>query len=181
MEQMKKIILEKSTLLTLLVTSSVFMGGTCVFAEEPVERFTLGEFVVTASRVATNKSDTPANISVITKESITDNNYSDAAEAISKIPGVNVLGSGAKGTSMGQDKILINGDERVLILVDGRRVNLGSSGNYSADWLPPVNAIERIEVLKGAGSALYGTDAVGGVINIITCLLYTSPSPRDRG
>lgn len=143
-------------------------GGTCVFAKEPVERFTLGEFVVTASRVATNKSDTPANISVITKESIADNNYRDAAEAISKIPGVNVLGSGAKGTSMGQDKILINGDERVLILVDGRRVNLGSSGNYSADWLPPVNAIERIEVLKGAGSALYGTDAVGGVINIIT-------------
>ena len=42
------------------------------------------------------------------------------------------------------------------------------SGNYSAAWLPPVNAIERIEVLKGAGSALYGTDAVGGVINIIT-------------
>ena len=167
-EQMKKIILEKSTLLTLLVTSGVFMGGTCVFAKEPVERFTLGEFVVTASRVATNKSDTPDNISVITKESIADNNYSDAAEAISKIPGVNVLGSGAKGTSMGQDKILINGDERVLILVDGRRVNLGSSGNYSADWLPPVNAIERIEVLKGAGSALYGTDAVGGVINIIT-------------
>lgn len=107
---MKKIILEKSTLLTLLVTSGVFMGGTCVFAKEPVERFTLGEFVVTASRVATNKSDTPDNISVITKESIADNNYSDAAEAISKIPGVNVLGSGAKGTSMGQDKILINGD-----------------------------------------------------------------------
>lgn len=155
MEQMKKIILEKSTLLTLLVTSGVFMGGACVFAEEPVERFTLGEFVVTASRVATNKSDTPANISVITKESIADNNYSDAAEAISKIPGVNVLGSGAKGTSMGQDKILINGDERVLILVDGRRVNLGSSGNYSADWLPPVNAIERIEVLKGAQVQLY--------------------------
>ena len=165
---MKKIILEKSTLLTLLVTSSVFMGGTCVFAEEPVERFTLGEFVVTASRVATNKADTPANISVITKESIADNNYSDASEAISKVPGVNVLGSGAKGTNMGQDKILINGDERVLVLIDGRRVNLGSSGNYSADWLPPVNAIERIEVLKGAGSALYGTDAVGGVINVIT-------------
>ena len=86
MEQMKKIILEKSTLLTLLVTSGVFMGDVR-FAEEPVERFTLGEFVVTASRVATNKSDTPANISVITKESIADNNYSDAAEAISKIPG----------------------------------------------------------------------------------------------
>lgn len=46
-------------------------------------------------------------------------------------------------------------------------MNLGSSGNSSADWLPPVNAIERIEVLKGGGSALYGTDAVGGVINVI--------------
>lgn len=165
---MKKTFLEKSVVVTLLLGSSVFLGGTCVFAEEPIENFTLGEFVVTASRVATNKADTPANISVITKESIADNNYSDAAEAISKVPGVNVLGSGAKGTSMGQDKILINGDERVLVLIDGRRVNLGSSGNYSADWLPPVNAIERIEVLKGAGSALYGTDAVGGVINIIT-------------
>lgn len=168
MEKMKKSFLEKKILLTLLLSSSVFVGGTCAFAEEPVENFTLGEFVVTASRVATNKADTPANISVITKENIADNNYSDAAEAISKVPGVNVLGSGAKGTSMGQDKILINGDERVLVLIDGRRVNLGSSGNYSADWLPPVNAIERIEVLKGAGSALYGTDAVGGVINIIT-------------
>lgn len=165
---MKKTFLEKSVVVTLLLGSSVFLGGTCVFAEEPIENFTLGEFVVTASRVATNKVDTPANISVITKEAIADNNYSDAAEAISKVPGVNVLGSGAKGTSMGQDKILINGDERVLVLIDGRRVNLGSSGNYSADWLPPVNAIERIEVLKGAGSALYGTDAVGGVINVIT-------------
>ena len=47
MEKMKKIVLEKSILLTLLVTSGVFVGGTYVFAEEPVERFTLGEFVVT--------------------------------------------------------------------------------------------------------------------------------------
>lgn len=123
--------------------------------------------VVTASRVPTQKVDTPADISVITKEEIADQNYASASDALRAIPGVNVLGSGAKGSSMGQDKILLNGDERVLVLVDGRRMNLGSSGNSSADWLPPVNAIERIEVLKGGGSALYGTDAVGGVINVI--------------
>lgn len=123
--------------------------------------------VVTASRVPTQKIDTPADISVITKEEIADQNYASASDALRAIPGVNVLGSGAKGSSMGQDKILLNGDERVLVLVDGRRMNLGSSGNSSADWLPPVNAIERIEVLKGGGSALYGTDAVGGVINVI--------------
>lgn len=119
------------------------------------------------SRVPTQKVDTPADISVITKEEIADQNYASASDALRAIPGVNVLGSGAKGSSMGQDKILLNGDERVLVLVDGRRMNLGSSGNSSADWLPPVNAIERIEVLKGGGSALYGTDAVGGVINVI--------------
>lgn len=123
--------------------------------------------VVTASRVPTQKVDTPADISVITQEEIADQNYASASDALRAIPGVNVLGSGAKGSSMGQDKILLNGDERVLVLVDGRRMNLGSSGNSSADWLPPVNAIERIEVLKGGGSALYGTDAVGGVINVI--------------
>lgn len=123
--------------------------------------------VITASRVPTQKVDTPADISVITKEEIADQNYANVSDALRAIPGVNVLGSGAKGSSMGQDKILLNGDERVLVLVDGRRMNLGSSGNSSADWLPPVNAIERIEVLKGGGSALYGTDAVGGVINVI--------------
>ena len=123
--------------------------------------------VVTASRVPTQKVDTPANINVITREEIADQNYASASDALRAIPGVNVLGSGAKGSSMGQDKILLNGDDRVLVLVDGRRMNLGSSGNSSADWLPPVSAIERIEVLKGGGSALYGTDAVGGVINVI--------------
>ena len=138
-----------------------------MFAAEDLQEFALEDMVVTASRVPTQKVDTPADISVITKEEIADQNYASASDALRAIPGVNVLGSGAKGSSMGQDKILLNGDERVLVLVDGRRMNLGSSGNSSADWLPPVNAIERIEVLKGGGSALYGTDAVGGVINVI--------------
>lgn len=142
------------------------MGGTA-FAAEDLQEFALEDMVVTASRVPTQKVNTPADISVITKEEIADQNYASASDALRAIPGVNVLGSGAKGSSMGQDKILLNGDERVLVLVDGRRMNLGSSGNSSADWLPPVNAIERIEVLKGGGSALYGTDAVGGVINVI--------------
>ena len=67
---------------------------------------------------------------------------------------------------------MINGEERVLILVDGMRQNndQGSMTRASAtlSMLPSVKNIERIEVVKGAGSALYGSDAVGGVINIIT-------------
>lgn len=164
---MKKVqSLRNAVIVSLLAGTTVVWGGT-VFAAEDLQEFALENMVVTASRVPTQKVDTPADISVITKEEIADQNYASASDALRAIPGVNVLGSGAKGSSMGQDKILLNGDERVLVLVDGRRMNLGSSGNSSADWLPPVNAIERIEVLKGGGSALYGTDAVGGVINVI--------------
>lgn len=164
---MKKIqSLRNAVMVSLIAGTTVVWGGTA-FAAEDLQEFALDDMVVTASRVPTQKVDTPADISVITKEEIADQNYASASDALRAIPGVNVLGSGAKGSSMGQDKILLNGDERVLVLVDGRRMNLGSSGNSSADWLPPVNAIERIEVLKGGGSALYGTDAVGGVINVI--------------
>lgn len=158
--------LRNAVLVSLLAGTTVVWGGTA-FAAEDLQEFALDDMVITASRVPTQKVDTPADISVITKEEIADQNYASASDALRAIPGVNVLGSGAKGSSMGQDKILLDGDERVLVLVDGRRMNLGSSGNSSADWLPPVNAIERIEVLKGGGSALYGTDAVGGVINVI--------------
>ena len=158
--------LRNAVLVSLLAGTTVVWGGTA-FAQDDLQEFALDDMVITASRVPTQKVDTPADISVITKEEIADQNYASASDALRAIPGVNVLGSGAKGSSMGQDKILLNGDERVLVLVDGRRMNLGSSGNSSADWLPPVNAIERIEVLKGGGSALYGTDAVGGVINVI--------------
>ena len=164
---MKKVqSLRNAVMVSLLAGTTLVWGGTA-FAQEDLQEFALEDMVVTASRVPTQKVVTPADISVITKEEIADQNYASASDALRAIPGVNVLGSGAKGSSMGQDKILLNGDERVLVLVDGRRMNLGSSGNSSADWLPPVNAIERIEVLKGGGSALYGTDAVGGVINVI--------------
>ena len=139
-----------------------------VASAEEMQTFEMDEFVVTASRVATSKVDTPANISVISSETLAEKNYSDVSEALADVPGVNMLGSGAKGTLTGQDSIMINGDTRVLVLIDGRRANLGSSGNSGSNWLPPVEAIERVEVLKGGGSALYGTDAVGGVINIIT-------------
>lgn len=158
--------LRNAVMVSLLAGTTLVWGG-IAFAQENLQEFALEDMVITASRVPTQKVDTPADISVITKEEIADQNYASASDALRAIPGVNVLGSGAKGSSMGQDKILLNGDERVLVLVDGRRMNLGSSGNSSADWLPPVNAIERIEVLKGGGSALYGTDAVGGVINVI--------------
>ena len=76
------------------------------------------------------------------------------------------------GAGAFEKKIMLNGDERVLVLVDGRRVNIEmgtmSRSGFDMNQLPDVELIERIEVLKGAGGALYGSDAVGGVVNIIT-------------
>ena len=158
--------MSKGMLMAALICGSLSVLN--VASAEEMQTFEMDEFVVTASRVATSKVDTPANISVISAEDIADKNYSNVQEVLADTPGVLMLGGGGKGTNMGEDFIMINGDTRVLVLVDGRRVNLGSSGTAAANLLPSVNAIERVEVLKGGGSALYGTDAVGGVINIIT-------------
>ena len=158
--------MSKGMLMAALICGSLSVLN--VASAEEMQTFEMDEFVVTASRVATSKVDTPANISVISSEEIADKNYSNVQEVLADTPGVNILGAGSKGSINGEDQIMINGDTRVLVLIDGRRVNLGSSGKSSANWLPPANAIERVEVLKGGGSALYGSDAVGGVINIIT-------------
>ena len=162
--------MSKGMLMAVLICGSISVLN--VASAEEMQTFEMDEFVVTASRVATSKVDTPANISVISAEDIADKNYSNVQEVLADTEGVNILGGGSKGSINGEDQIMINGDTRVLVLVDGRRMNVGSTGKTSANWLPPANAIERVEVLKGGGSALYGSDAVGGVINIITKTRY---------
>jgi len=162
--------LQRKVILSLM-TVTVLSCGTAIAAdttEGVIPEYNLGSEVVTASRVNTKRANTPANITVITQDKIKKSNYTTASDALRDVPGVNILKSGTTGTSMGQDVILLNGDKRVLVMVDGRRVNVASSGNYSADWLPSLDTIQRIEVLKGSASALYGTDAVGGVVNVIT-------------
>lgn len=168
---MRKYVSKKKTVI-LTLACTVTIGGSSIWGStahaEEMQAFSLDTMVITASRVETGKADTPANITVISQEKLEESNYADAAEALADVPGVNILEAGAKGASKAQDAIMLNGDKRVLVLIDGRRANISTSGTFSADWLPPINTIERIEVLKGGGSALYGTDAVGGVINIIT-------------
>lgn len=125
--------------------------------------------VVTASRMPQAISDVPANVSVITAQEIEDKHYNSVGEALQNINGVIVMGSG-----MGeQDTVQINGDSRVLVMVDGRRINSDQGigvGRSTADlkMITSLKNIERIEVVKGGASALYGSDAVGGVINVIT-------------
>ena len=170
----KKIVLRNAILLSLLVGATAVYSPVVLAAEEVAAgkesmEFAMEEYVVTASRTQTAKVDTPANVSTIDAAKIESRRYQDVAEALKDVPGASVTDTGTGAT---EKKIILNGDDRVLVLVDGRRVNLdmGASGRSSFDMnqLPDVSQIERIEVVKGHGGSLYGSDAVGGVINIIT-------------
>ena len=152
--------------------------GTTAFAAEAVhgesadvaaDVYELEDTVVTAERRPTKKMETPANTTVITAREIEDNHYQSVDEAIGHVNGVSIVRMGGGLRSY----VRINGDDRVVIMIDGQKLNddQGSaSGKFSADlnMIPSIDNIQRIEIVKGGSSALYGSDAVGGVINIIT-------------
>jgi iron complex outermembrane recepter protein len=135
----------------------------------------LSEVVVTGTRSTEEIRKIPANITVITADDIRNTNAKTAADLLRREEGVvvrDLLGNG-KTAQVDLRGFGETAASNTLVLVDGRRVNeIDLSGT---DWAQiPVEQIERIEVLRGSGSVLYGDNAVGGVINIIT----KSPSQR---
>lgn len=130
----------------------------------------LDAVIVTASREPELARDADADVSVITADEIEKNHYANVAEAVKRVPGVIVGGHGANGQSSISDNIIINGTDKVVVLVDGMRVNTNGSSLTSIDLgaLGSMDNIERIEVLKGSASNLYGSEAMGGVIQIFT-------------
>ena len=155
-------------MVSLLAGTTLVWGGTA-FAQENLHEFALEDMVVTATRTESKMVDVPVNATVISAEKIADRHYLDVADVLKDVPGATVMDTGVGAY---EKKIVLNGDERVLVLVDGKRVNIDmgtmSRASYDLNQMPDVSLIERIEVVKGHGGALYGSDAVGGVINIIT-------------
>lgn len=131
---------------------------------------TLETVVVTASGYEQQIKEAPASISVITREDLEKGSYRDINDALIGVPGVVVTGGADR-----QDISLRGmGAKYTQILIDGKRqssretrTNSDSAG-VEGGWTPPLTAIERIEVVRGPMSSLYGSDAMGGVINIIT-------------
>ena len=131
--------------------------------------YTMGEVVVTATRTEKREVDVPMATEVITEEDIKDSGAKYAAEALQKINGLEYGAFGPIGSAMGtmSNEINIRGvDNGTLVLINGnpisQRGKIYNLQELSAD------AIEKIEVVKGGGSVLYGSEAMGGVINIIT-------------
>lgn len=166
---MKKVqSLRNAVVVSLLAGTTVVWGGTA-FAAEDLQEFALEDMVVTATRTESKMVDVPVNTTVISAEKIADRHYLDVADVLKDVPGATVMDTGVGAY---EKKVVLNGDERVLVLVDGKRVNIDmgtmSRASYDLNQMPDVSLIERIEVVKGHGGALYGSDAVGGVVNIIT-------------
>ncbi|CUB05300.1 TonB-dependent receptor domain-containing protein [Marinomonas fungiae] len=130
----------------------------------------LNELVVSASGYEQSTQNAAASITVLNSEEIQKKSYRDVTDALSAVPGVFVTGGGSSSD------ITMRGLEGkyTLIMVDGKRqgsreTRPNSDGpGIEQGWLPPISAIERIEVIRGPMSSLYGSDALGGVINIIT-------------
>ncbi len=132
----------------------------------------VSDVVVTASGSAVDVRDAPASISVITRDEIERQPVQSLGELLGRLPGV----TGGVSPTGAMSKITIRGlpDNYTLVLVDGRRVGNSRDISYRPDlgrqdlnWISP-DMIERIEVVRGPMSSLYGSDAMGGVINIIT-------------
>jgi vitamin B12 transporter len=121
---------------------------------------------VTATRTETPLDQVTTSASVITATDIQAKHAETVLEALRDVPGLDVVQTGSRGTGT---TISIRGSEsdHVLVLIDGVEVNSTTAGAFNFAHLTTEN-IERIEILRGAGGTLYGSQAIGGVINIIT-------------
>ena len=161
----KKII---TTCAALALALPFSMASTPVFAAEPVSAAAvrLPEIVVSATRTARELFDVAASAAVVTSQDMRREPQTTIAQQLQDIPGLQVSDGGMGG---GAKRISIRGESasRVLILIDGMKISEQKSMDGSMILISPEN-IERIEVIKGPASVLYGSEAIGGVVNIIT-------------
>jgi len=123
--------------------------------------------LVTATKTEHTLGDVPVAAEVITEEEIRSKNIKNVQDVFSYLSGLQVTRSSGSWGNKGNVQIQGLGSEHTLILVDGQKYHGGHAGGTDIHSVP-VNSIEKIEVVKGPASALYGSDAMGGVINIIT-------------
>jgi len=142
---------------------STFAIANPAFADEKKQDMEV--MVVTASGYEQMLKEAPASISVIDRAQLENRFYRDLTDAMADIPGVIVTGGGDR------KDISLRGmaSQYTLILIDGQRQSSretrpNSDGpGVEGAWTPPISAIERIEVIRGPMSSLYGSDAIGGV------------------
>ncbi|MDX3774342.1 TonB-dependent receptor [Chromatiaceae bacterium AAb-1] len=156
-----------------IAIATAFSASHVAAAEDIAVKEDIEVIVVTASGVEQKLVDAPASISVITQEELTTRPYMTLLDAVRDLEGVDI-GETRDKTGQGTISMRGMGSDYTLILINGRRQNNhgdiypNSFGGNQFNHIPPLDAIDRIEVIRGPASTLYGADAMGGVINIIT-------------
>ncbi len=164
---MKNVSKKRLALLTALVVSSVANMGFAAEADE-MDVYEGADYVVTATRTALEKKEVPNAVQVVTQEDIKHMGAYSVQDALKYATGVDVQSFGMTG-----NQVMVRGMDTMhsLILVDGKRMaDEDTPATQNVYVLNRINMadVERIEIIRGAGSAIYGSEAMGGVINIIT-------------
>lgn len=154
--------------LTTLLTGSVLWGGTALAAEENLQEFSLDTMVVTATRTAMTVKETPSTVEIVDSKKLEQTQAKTLHDALKGALGVNVFND-----FQGRSNVSIRGSEsrHVLIMVDGKRLGGELSYNSANAWDVDrirMEDVEKVEIIRGPAGALYGSDAMGGVINVIT-------------
>lgn len=131
-----------------------------------IDELVFSNVVITATRNEALVTEVPVATEILESDDIARLNAKNAGEALRNIGGLLVKSYGALG-SLQSVSLRGSTDQQVLILIDGQKLNNGQQNSVNLSTIP-VEIIDRIEVIKGGNSAMYGSDAVGGVINIIT-------------
>lgn len=151
------------------IACAVFTGAACVSGGvSAAEVYELNPVLVTAQRSVTKDMETPAAIEILHADDLQKTGATSVQEALKFSTGIITHGQGPRNISQGTmtSKAVIRGVEKgTLVLVDGVPINQG--GRYNLEDIP-VESIDRVEVVRGGGAVLYGSEANGGVINIIT-------------
>ena len=132
----------------------------------PAEAQKLAPVVVTATRIEQPLSDIGTTVSVVEKPQIQSQQLQQMTDVLRQVPGVSVMQGGSPGT---QSDVMIRGasSSQTLILLDGVEANTGATGGFDIGNLTTDN-LNRVEVVRGAGGSLYGSQAIGGVVNLIS-------------
>jgi vitamin B12 transporter len=144
-------------------SSAPAKGGAQPLKGKPVK---LGEVVVTATRIKQPLSQIGTSVSVMPGSQLQDQKLGLVAPAMQQLPGVEVNQAGSPGTAT---DVTIRGSTaaQTLVLIDGVDVNTVSTGGFDFSTITTDN-VERVEVVRGSGGALYGSQAIGGVVNVIS-------------
>ena len=146
-----------------------------LLAAAPAGQHTLQAVTVTATMTEQEARTAPASVTVVTEEELAQRNAANLLDAVRGTPGVTFQGRQVGG----RKTLALRGMEgkHTLTLIDGRRISASDDvighSDYQYGWLP-MAAVERVEIIRGPLSALYGSEALGGVINLIT------KKPKDR-